>query len=557
MTYKDTAGGGTYNPSDRTVTWNIEKPEAQTLTLTVDFDKLPEGEYEKELPIKFTATCDGSEETFESNTVTVKVASAHFILSQTSNVSDGYLSANEEITYTITVKNLSKIALAVSFTDNLPKELSLVKAYYMLDGKEVSATKKNGDNVDFLLSMEPGKSLTIYVKAKAMEVPENLQVTNAISLSSDEIGKIEGNSITHTLIGKKGTGESGNPGENPGGSGENPGGLTGEFRLSGTAWIDNNKNGIREEGENLLAGLKVYLLNSTTREILSTAITNDNGGYVFLNLTSGNYVVVFEYDTNKYELTTYQINGADDSVNSDAINIDLTLNGTSKKYGATNTINLSNNTYNIDIGLLDSPKFDLELEKTITLVQVSNSAGTKTYTFNNTDSAQVQIPEKQIKGSAVAITYEIKVKNTGAVPGYANKIVDYKAKDLNFSSTLNPEWYEGVDGALYTGELAGKLINPGETYTVSVVLTKTMTSENIGLSNNSAEIAESSNDKGLQDVDSTPGNRSTAEDDYGTADVIIAVKTGGILFFGGILLVVLAIFAFGIYEINKRVLKKI
>ena len=555
MTFKETAEGGTYNPSDRTVTWNVEKPAAQTLTLTVDFDKLPEGEYERELPIKFTATCDGSEETFESNVVTVKVASAQFSLSQTSNISDGYLSANEEITYAITVKNLGKIAPTVTFTDNLPKELSLVKAYYMLDGKEVSATKKNGDNVDFLLSIETGKSITIYVKAKAMEVPENIQVTNKISLSSDEIGKIEGNSITHTLIGKNGTGGSGN---NPGGeSGNNPGGLTGEFRLSGTAWIDNNKNGIREEGENLLAGLKVYLLNSTTREILSTAITNDNGGYVFLNLTSGNYVVVFEYDTNKYELTTYQINGADESINSDAINMDLTLNGTSKKYAATNTINLSNNTYNVDIGLIDSPKFDLELEKTITLVQVSNSAGTKTYTFNNTDSAQVQIPEKQIKGSAVAITYEIKVTNTGAVPGYANKIVDYKAKDLNFSSTLNPEWYEGADGALYTGELAGKLINPGETHTVSIILTKTMTSENMGLSNNSAEIAESSNDKGLQDVDSTPGNRSTAEDDYGTADIIIAVKTGGILFFGGILLIVLAIFAFGIYEINKRVLRKI
>ena len=335
MTFKEANKNGKYNSDDRTITWNIEKLKAETLLLTVEFDKLPDGEYEKELPIKFTATCDENEETFESNTVTAKVASEHLNLSQTSNISDGYLSANEEITYTITVKNLGVVGATVTLTDIIPKELSLIKAYYMLDGKEVSVTRKNGNNVNFLLSLAEGETITVYVKAKAMEVPENVQVTNKISLSSKDIGEIEGNSITHTLIGKNGTGGSG---EHPGGTGDNPGGLTGEYRLSGTAWVDNNKNGIREEGENLLTGLKVYLLNSNTREILSTAITNDNGGYVFLNLTSGNYVVVFEYDTNKYELTTYQINGSDDSVNSDAINMELTLNGVSKKYGATNTI---------------------------------------------------------------------------------------------------------------------------------------------------------------------------------------------------------------------------
>ena len=84
-----------------------------------------------------------------------------------------------------------------------------------------------------------------------------------------------------------------------------------------------------------------------------------------------------------------------------------------------------------------------------------------------------------------------------------------------------------------------------------------MTNENTGLSNNTAELAEVSNDLGLNDIDSTPGNKNTSEDDFGKADVIIAVKTGGILFYGGIVLVVLAIFALGAYEINKRVLRKI
>lgn len=84
-----------------------------------------------------------------------------------------------------------------------------------------------------------------------------------------------------------------------------------------------------------------------------------------------------------------------------------------------------------------------------------------------------------------------------------------------------------------------------------------MTTENVGLSNNTAELIEVSNDLGLADIDSTPGNKNTAEDDFGKADVIITIKTGGILFYGGIVLVVLAIFALGAYEINKRVLSRV
>ncbi|MCI8392682.1 MAG: hypothetical protein HFJ24_00935 [Clostridia bacterium] len=84
-----------------------------------------------------------------------------------------------------------------------------------------------------------------------------------------------------------------------------------------------------------------------------------------------------------------------------------------------------------------------------------------------------------------------------------------------------------------------------------------MTSENVGLSNNTAELIEVSNDLGLPDIDSTPGNKNVSEDDFGKADVIITIKTGGILFYGGIVLAVLAIFALGAYAINKKVLNRV
>ena len=300
------------------------------------------------------------------------------------------------------------------------------------------------------------------------------------------------------------------------------------------------------------------MLNSSNNNIVKTTATDSNGAYSFADVTLGKYIVAFEYDTNKYDLTKYKVNGVDENHNSDAINMMLQLNKNAlTKFGATNTIDVSGNVSNLDLGLIDNPKFDLELEKTVKLVQVSNSAGTKTYNFKDTDLAKVEIPEKQMKGSVVAITYSIKVKNTGGAAGYVDKIVDYKARDLSFNSSLNKEWYQDTDGNLYTTSLKGKVLNPGETLEVQLILTKIMTNENVGITSNTAEIYEASNDLGLADIDSKPGNKNSKEDDFGSADVIVAVKTGGIIFYGGILLIVIAIFAFGAYEIKRKVLEKV
>ena len=84
-----------------------------------------------------------------------------------------------------------------------------------------------------------------------------------------------------------------------------------------------------------------------------------------------------------------------------------------------------------------------------------------------------------------------------------------------------------------------------------------MTNENAGISSNTAEIKEASNDLGLADIDSTPGNKNAEEDDFGSADVIIAVKTGGVVFYGIILIAVIGIFAVGTYEIKRKVIDRI
>ena len=97
---------------------------------------------------------------------------------------------------------------------------------------------------------------------------------------------------------------------------------------------------------------------------------------------------------------------------------------------------------------------------------------------------------------------------------------------LTFSSELNPDWYIS-NGNLYTKKLANEPINPGETKEVKLILTKTMTTENTGVVNNRAEIYDAYNEYGIADVNSTPNNNVASENDMGSADVIIAVSTGG------------------------------
>ena len=546
VTFKNTNQNGQYDSNTHTVTWNFEKMNSiYSLTVNTVIDELPENTYSYELEAVCTATCDESTETFESNVLKHFSYKIGAEISQTSNISSGKVSAEEQIIYTITVKNLAPNEIGVTVKDVLPEELNFVKYYYTRDGETTTVAINPGKTVNIPLKLKANETLTIHVQTIARTIREkSKEITNKVYVDMLDAGNIEGNSITHTLIGQPKGDNSDNNNSDPSNPNnpDNPNN-TNTYTLSGTAWVDENKNGKRDDAEELLSGVKVYLLNSSTNAVVSTTTTNKTGIYTFSKVTNGNYIVAFEYDLTKYDLSTYKAQGVDESLNSDAINKELKINGKSRKYGVTDTIIINENKYNVDLGLISSPKFDLELTKGIDLIQVSNKAGTQSYKFNNSDSAQVQIASKNLKGSVVAITYTIKVKNTGAVAGYANKIVDYKAKDLAFSSTLNPEWYQDTNGNLYNTSLTGREIKPGETVEVSLVLTKTMTNENTGLSNNTAEIAESSNDLGLADIDSTPGNRNTSEDDFGSADAYITLKTGGILLYTGIVLAVLAIFA--------------
>ena len=119
------------------------------------------------------------------------------------------------------------------------------------------------------------------------------------------------------------------------------------------------------------------------------------------------------------------------------------------------------------------------------------------------------------------------------------KLIDYIPNGLNFSSELNKNWSLVQNGQLINTSISNQKIEPGKTLEVSLILNKKMSSNATGTYTNAAEINAINNELGIQDIDSTPGNKGESEDDYSKADLIISISTGGIIFIGIIIIVIL------------------
>ena len=185
-----------------------------------------------------------------------------------------------------------------------------------------------------------------------------------------------------------------------------------------------------------------------------------------------------------------------------------------------------------------------------------NSEGTTTYNYEDTNFAKVEIHSRLMNGSKVTLEYKIVIKNEGTIPGYARKIVDYIPKDLNFNEELNKDWYLGDDGNIYSVALIEKLLNPGETAEINLILEKQMTKENTGTITNLVEIYEATNDEEIEDINSIPGDKLEGQNDMSKVEVIIATSTGTIILYTTLAIIVIAILGLGFYKTRKIILNK-
>ena len=558
----------TYDSDSRTVTWTIEElPAGRTVLLTGDWvvGQLKENTYKDTIATGSKILVNG--EQYQAGEVDITVGKPNLEVSQTSDQTNQYVKAGDQIKYTFTVKNTGSVrANNVTLTDNLPNEVTIKKLVYTVDGVEVSkVVAKNEDATVYTSILPEGKleatvtaevnnidtaqrTITNVGKVEATDVSKvnSNEVVNIIERTSDTIGNDTENNTTNNT---KNNNTNNNDSQNT--SNEN---VKDKYDIKGIAWLDKNKNGERDSGDNRLAGIEVKLINSKTAEEVDKTVTNQDGEYKFSNLENGTYIVMFYYDNSKYALAEYKKQNVAEDKNSDVI----ATAEKDKSVATTDVITIENGSKsNIDMGLIEATTFDLALTKSISKVTVQTKEGTKSYDFNNTDLAKVDINGKYLSGATVIVEYTFTVKNEGEIEGYAKELVDYMPKELEFNTELNKHWHNGNDGNLYTDELANTAIQAGESKTVKLVLTKAMTDTNTGIVNNQAEISKDYNKAGIADKDSTPGDQDQKDDDMSSADLIIGVKTGETLIYISAIIagIVAAIIASIIIKKNKLIYK--
>lgn len=534
---------------------DVDGERGKTLIINTKVGKLANEVYKKEVTITSNIKADNTE-TENIDDISVTINKPGINVTQASNIPEGTtISVGEDFVYTFTIQNLSDIYLNdVEFTDALPTEVTFkyLEIVYE-DGTIDSSFDINSDgsiNTKFYLSA--GQKVTINVHVVANSIENDTEISNKAKFTHEDIGEVETNSVSHTVKHFEKTDVNVDPDDNH----------KETRKVIGTVWVDANKDGVKDANEQRVSGVKVLLLNNNTSNIAMDSnneqcitTTGTDGSYMFNNVPQGKYSVIFFYDSANYSPTTYKKSGVSDEQNSDAIDKTVNYEGKDQIAAVTEEIVLADtNQFNIDLGIVEDAKFDLKLDKVVQAITVNNGKNTKEHVYNS-KLAKLDFESKYANTSSMVVEYKFTITNEGGIAGYVKKLADYLPEELKFNSELNKDWYEGKDGVIYNASLANTIINPGESKEVTLILTKNMNGDDdFGLINNSAEIYETSNDYGALDIDSTPGNKATNEDDYSTANVLTSVKTGDVVIYTTLIITIITIVGVGIYMIKKKVL---
>ena len=209
---------------------------------------------------------------------------------------------------------------------------------------------------------------------------------------------------------------------------------------------------------------------------------------------------------------------------------------------------------------LELTYFDLALRKWVTqAIVIENGKETITQTGHTAEMdpepvVKVELNRHNLDNIEVKFRYSIRITNEGEIAGYAKEITDYVPEGLMFVAEDNPGWTDEGNNVISTRLLENTLLQPGESAEVEVLLTWIKGEDNLGLKTNVAEISEDDNDKGYDDIDSTPDNREEGEDDIDDAEVLLSISTGRAKIYIGLGLTVLITLGGGIALIKKFVL---
>ncbi len=467
--------------------------------------------------------------------------SEYIEVAQTSETEGEYVKTGDSIEYILNIVGYNiEGQEEIRVSDDLPGELSLEKVY--IGNKEITDyTYGNDKQLAVKTKIKNGENEKIKIIAKVNyqeNLTKDIEILHKFDLNFG-VDFYHTNIIKNILQKNKHT-DPVNP-DNPSNpdqpdNPDNPDNPSAEmYTITGIAWNDENENGIKDENEKLLQNIPVYLYNVKTNKLVANnnIYTDASGKYQINNIEKGEYLVLFDYDTSKYKLTTYKVNGVQESKNSDVVVGKMVIDGAEKSYAISDKIVITDRSIaNINIGLIELKTVDVKIQKSISRVIAQDSTNTTVYDYNAENLAKVELNAKKVAGTTVIVEYEIKVTNVGEVDTYIRKIKDYMPQDMVFKSELNKDWYiNGKD--LYSSALSNKKLKAGETATIKLTLTKGMTASNVGLINNKAEISEIYTEDELKE--------NNVENNIDNAQLIVSIKTGTFIMYSVIAVLVLAL----------------
>lgn len=596
--------------TDSTFTVDLNTNVTFFLGGSIDRDDLTTENADSKTELSALTSVTENNKTYYSNEARIVYEYKSVSVSVTSPNEGEEVTSGDDIDYQITIKNTGKTNgndgldkfVQVDLTDYLPEEVKPVsitytpweieknkvtvgEGEYQTEGIEYTGKYSKGEektesisnvikdvngnkkaNVNLNLFIPYGESSVIDVKTQAGYVSEPTKIDNSATVVGTYVKTKTSNTISHTIVPVKApTANTSSSTTTPNSSSKianttqpttstGNGDTTSTYSISGVAWIDANEDGKKQSSETVLSGVDVILVNNENGNYATDnagndlkATTDSNGNYKFSNVPTGNYVVLFKYDTSKYHVASNQ---------ADVAQRNLTFDGEQLTAGLTNAINLTANVTDTNIGLTENKVSDLRLDKYVSKVTVKTKSGTKTNTYNDSKLAKTEIRAKEVEGATVIVEYKIVVTNEGELPETVNKIVDYMPDGITFSSELNSTWAKSSDGSIINTSLSGKKIQPGEKAELTLIGTKTMTSTSTGTFTNIAEIAEASNSAKIADKDSTPNNKNPNEDDYSKAELILSISTGTAIYISiAIIAGVALIVAIIILHTNKKLVK--
>jgi len=523
--------------------------------------------------IQFSVKALSSQNEYRSNVWEDKVKQMDVSLSMTTNTNSQYVEAGDIINYVIDVQNNSNSDTSgLIIKSVIPSQLTVNKV--TVEGEVIDYTR-NAVEISYNIAANGTGKIeieTVVNYSEARLEAEPITTVATAEVFGKEIATTR--EVTHIIRAFEAFEENDdneeNNGNNNNGNNNNENNnqvedndiTQGNRTITGIAWFDENADGKKDASERTLAGIKVRLLNTQTNNLVKDtngnileATTNSNGIYILDKIGNGKYIAIFDYDTTRYNLTKYQVSEVANNLNSNAMMNEITIENEKSRVASTDIIEIEDTDIsNINIGLVELQNFDLELNKYVSRILIQNSAGTTVKEYDNETIAKAEIDSKLINGTTAIIEYSIVVKNAGEVEGYAKKIADYIPSDMRFSSELNKDWYQSGN-TLYNTSIGNEKLAAGESREIKLTLTKTMTETNMGLSSNTAEIAEDYNELGLLDSNSTPGNRANGENDMSSAEVILSIKTGGAMYITIAIVTVLTLGVAG-FVIYKKKFKK-